>query len=204
MEIAVFSWPEYLEGEPQVTEKLFDSGLTTFHLRKPDSSESDIAGFLNQISRHYHNRIILHQHFALKQKFPVKGIHFSNYCPLKQHQNWLKEKGLIFSASIHSFEEFGGLPNSLHRVYLSPVYDSISKEHHAQNFSEKDLKNFIQRQEENISIFALGGINLYNIQRIKKLGFEGTGILGAIWQLYKLKGAKATCYHFKLLENQVL
>ncbi len=204
MEIAVFSWPDYLEGEAQVTEKLFESGLNTFHLRKPNWCEERVTNFITQISPVYHSRIILHQHFSLKQQFPIKGLHFSRYNPINQNQNWLREEDMIFSASIHSLGEYENLPFQPDRIYLSPVYDSISKEGHPKKFSEEDVKNFIACHKEDVAIFALGGVNSYNIYQLKQLGFYGTGILGAIWQLYKLKGAKATCYHFQTLANKVL
>ncbi len=188
MEIAVFSWPDQLDNEHALIKALFDNGLETFHLRKPGWTEEATYDFLTNIPAEWHPRVILHQHFALSKTFDIKGIHFSKRWPLYRNSDWLKMENLLFSCSIHEFNQYQNLPKGIDRIYLSPVFQSISKPNTYGAFEGKAMADFIQAHQHQISIFGLGGIHLYNIFRLKQLGFSGAGILGAIWKPFQKKG----------------
>ena len=66
----------------------------------------------------------------------------------------------------------------LEYVFLSPVFDSISKQGYKGNISIEDLKNSIP---DGINVVALGGINRSNVDQLLSLPIFGIGLLGAIW-----------------------
>ena len=71
-------------------------------------------------------------------------------------------------------------------AFLSPIFDSISKQGYKSEFSEQ-LNKFTQLKPELIAaiksknIIALGGINTDKIELARKVGFKGVATLGAIW-----------------------
>ncbi|HXD94336.1 MAG TPA: thiamine phosphate synthase, partial [Bacteroidia bacterium] len=64
-------------------------------------------------------------------------------------------------------------------VFLSPVFDSISKTGYKSNFDLENLKPFLKKHK---NVIALGGVNTKNIELIKQVGFSGAAFIGAVWQ----------------------
>lgn len=72
--------PEFLSGEAIFIDKLFSQGLDLLHLRKPEASLEAYKRLLLQIPKHWYSRIVLHEHFALAEKFGLHGIHLNRRC----------------------------------------------------------------------------------------------------------------------------
>jgi len=89
----------------------------------------------------------------------------------------LHESGKI---SCHSFEEVKKLEGKVDYCFLSPIYDSISKEGYKAKFEKKELKKFLQ-QKRKTKIIALGGMTEENYKKALDLGFDGGAFLGAVW-----------------------
>lgn len=64
-------------------------------------------------------------------------------------------------------------------VFLSPIYDSISKIGHSGNFGNRSLKKFVQLSKS--PVIALGGVEPDKFEECKELGFDGVAILGFVW-----------------------
>src|SRR4051812_23918133 len=64
--------------EQGLVTKMFESGLTTLHLRKPKHSTHQLTEYIKEIPSHFHNRIVIHSHHKLALKFHLKGIHLSS------------------------------------------------------------------------------------------------------------------------------
>lgn len=95
------------------------------------------------------------------------------------------------------------LPAGTKMYFLSPVFDSISKQGYKSKFDLRELRIFFQKQnilsDENSrsEAIALGGVDEDKIQFCSELGFAGVAVCGAIWQnnnpLEKFKKLKALC-----------
>ena len=94
----------------------------------------------------------------------------------------LQKKGFTISFSLHSFEEIENLPCSLDYAFLSPIFQSISKQDYPSAFSKNDLVNFFQLRKSTTPIVALGGIREENLEQLQQIGFVGIALLGSIWQ----------------------
>lgn len=77
MKLIVITPSKDFTDEPMLVTRMFESGLTTLHLRKPNYSTAQMRDYINEIPEHYHNRIIIHSHHSLAIKFKLKGIHLS-------------------------------------------------------------------------------------------------------------------------------
>lgn len=166
------------ENHPQELEILLaflEAGLSTFHLRKPLASKIEIRGYLNKIPKKHHDKIMLHQHHDLIREFNLKGLHF----PEKVRDEAIQFKGLK-STSFHDLNSIKNCTYHFDYAFLSPIFPSISKKGHEKEWNISELKSTIQKAT--FPIIALGGVDLENIQKCIKIGFQGAAVLGAVWE----------------------
>lgn len=180
MRVLVISPAENVEEETSTLIKLFEAGLNTFHVRKPEMDYSEYVSYLKKIPREYHHNLVLHSHYELKEDFEIKGIHVKEGA----QRSFLDFSSLTQSASIHSLDNI--TPWHLERDYLflSPIFDSISKKGYTSNFDQVELKNEMQKRSSFLSqipLIALGGINPENVAQVKEMPFQGAALLGSLW-----------------------
>ena len=188
MKVIVFSSPEKTAKEHELINLLFEEGIDYFHLRKPELGKEDFEEFLKGIKPRFLKKVILHAHFELLKKYNLGGVHLSRHylqgLKEKAEENKfikeLKAKGLNVSRSAHSLEELKTISSAYGYVFLSPVFNSISKENYASNFAEAELKQGLK--EKKTEIIALGGVDDSKIEKVKELGFDGFAVLGYVWK----------------------
>ncbi|MCH3991400.1 MAG: thiamine phosphate synthase [Prevotella sp.] len=176
MKIIVITSPGALPGEASALCRLLDNGITSIHIRKPDWDERQCRQLLEQIPEQYYHQLVLHQHFKLCQEFHLQGIHLNKRHPFLP----VHHEGTV-SCSCHSLEEVAVRKQVMDYVFLSPVFDSISKSGYRSAFPLSALK---QAQEEGIidrKVIALGGVTYDKLPLLESLSFGGGAMLGEIW-----------------------
>lgn len=179
MKLILITPPKFFIEEDKILTTLFEEGLDILHLRKPDTPPMYSERLLSLIPEQYHKRIVTHDHFYLKEEFNLMGVHLNNRNPNIP----LNYKGHV-SCSCHSLEEVKQKKAHFNYVFMSPIFDSISKKEYLSNFSTDELKKASKEGLIDKKVIALGGINGQNIQTIKKYGFGGAALLGDIWDRY--------------------
>ena len=169
--------PEFLSGEAIFIDKLFLQGLDLLHVRKPDASLEAYKRLLLQIPKQWYSRIVLHEHFALAEEFGLHGIHLNRRCSQVPDSF----RGSI-SCSCHTLEEVKKQKASKDYVFLSPIFDSISKVGYHAAFSPTLLKQTAIENVIDEKVIALGGITANNIPLVKEWHFGGVALLGDIWK----------------------
>ncbi len=172
----VITSPSFFDGEVNEIKRLVDEGVDTIHLRKPDSDIRDCRRILDSLSNVCLSRIVLHDHFSLCEEYGLKGVHLNRRNPLIP----VGHKGSV-SRSCHSLEEVRQFSDKSDYVFLSPIFNSISKEGYNSAFSHAQLKEAAERGIINNKVIALGGVSLSNIPIVRSLGFGGVACLGDIW-----------------------
>jgi len=174
--------PLFIEDEIRIIHSLFDGGLSLLHIRKPDFSEVEMAEFIHQINLDFRDRIVLHNHHELAEDFGINRLHFSE----KERKNnfghpaRFSKPCRFLSTSTHSIEDFNSLENDFDYAFLSPVFNSISKEdYHPKSNLFEALKS---RTNHETKVIALGGIDAENIQKTLENGFDDVALLGTIWK----------------------
>jgi len=201
MNIVVITLPDFVDGEIGVIHQMFRQGLRLLHIRKPHSTIDELAGFIEQINKCYYSRITLHDHHALAQRYRLGGIHLNSRNP-QPLQDW---QGRL-SRSCHSFEELqvsqiDSCGNNLRFDYqfLSPIYDSISKQGYESGFTHDRLLEASKQGVINQQVYALGGVTLGKIEGLEALGFGGAALLGEIWKIAQTDECGFAEYLMKLL-----
>ncbi len=154
-----------------------DSGLSAIHLRKPASSEEDVATLLREIPCEYHARIVLHDHFSLLGEFDLGGVHLN-----RRHPTPPAEYRGQLSSSCHSMEEIRGLDERFEYAFLSPIFSSISKVGYESRFTLSELETAHAEGVIDYRVVALGGVTRENISVVQRCGFGGAAVLGYLWQ----------------------
>lgn len=177
MRLIVITTENIFEREAGIINLLFENGLKLLHIRKPASAPDDLKRLISEIETQYHNHIVLHDHFELVDHFDLKGIHLN-----RRNAVAPTKTGLSVSRSCHSFEEVVQYSRECDYLFLSPIFNSISKEGYESNFGEEALLKAKEAGIINDKVFALGGISPQNIGLIQKYGFGGTVVLGYLWE----------------------
>lgn len=154
---------------------------------------------LTLIPEKYHKRIVTHEHFYLKEEFNLMGIHLNARNPKEPHDY----SGHI-SCSCHSVEEVKNKKHFYDYVFMSPIYDSISKEGYNSPYTAEELRQAGKDKIIDGKVMALGGITPENILEVKDFGFGGAVVLGDLWGKFDACSDRdylAVIEHFKKLKK---
>lgn len=175
MVLIVITTPYFFEGEDRILSLLFQEGMERLHLRKPQSNVNELRMLLEAIPLEYRSRIVLHDHFELAVEYQLAGIHLNS----RNHAIPQGFKGSV-SRSCHSLEEVQE-NRALDYVFLSPLFQSISKEGYGSGFPMEVLHQAASDGIINQKVIALGGMDQTTIPLIEPLNFGGAAVLGALW-----------------------
>ena len=177
MEIIVITSPDAVPGEAVVISELLDSGAANrVHLRRPYASAQEMGKLIEAVPQRLYGKLSVHSHFDLAIRYGLGGIH------LNSHYSAIPAgfSGLI-SRSCHSLAD---IENAMQEdyVFLSPVFDSISKPGYESKFSNMSL--YIANRFYCGKIMALGGITPEKLLPLQDIGFAGAAMLGCVWSAF--------------------
>ena len=173
--------PTFFAGEAQFIHRLFACGVDIVHLRKPGASEADCARLLDDLSSDDRQRIVIHDFFELAKPYGLLGIHLSARRSTVP-DGW---QGHV-SRSCHSLEEVKRYKDACDYVFLSPIFDSVSKQGYASAFAYETLKQASSDGIIDGKVVALGGVTPDKISRLRSLNFGGAAMLGCVNNLATL------------------
>jgi len=169
--------PYFFKGETDTCNELFAQGLERLHLRKPEASMQQLAKWIEEIEPSCRKRIVLHDHHDLAMQYDLGGIHLNSRNP--DIPDWLNRNHYTLSRSCHALKEVEACQKDYDYVFLSPIFDSISKQGYKSAFTKEDLAEARGILSKNV--YALGGITFDNLKEVEQLGFYGAAMLGAFW-----------------------
>lgn len=193
--------PHFFVEEHQILTAFFDEGLELLHLRKPHTEPVYSERLLSLIPEHYRKNIVVHDHFYLKNEYNLRGIHLNYRNPVPP-ANYKGSK----SYSCHSAEELAECKKKFDYVFLSPIFNSISKDGYESRFLPADLKDLGKKKLIDKKVMALGGIDIDNMAQVKEYGFGGAVVLGSVWNrfnIYQTSNFKELINHFRKLRKVV-
>ena len=177
----VITSPTFFDGEAQFLHRLFAHGVDIVHLRKPGATADDCARLLDGLSADDRRRIVIHDFFELAQPYGLRGIH------LNAHRSTVPGgwQGHV-SRSCHSLEEVRQYKDACNYVFLSPIFDSVSKQGYASAFTDNALKQASSDGIIDNRVVALGGVTPEKINYLRQLNFGGAAMLGCVNRLAAL------------------
>lgn len=199
MKLLLLSTPEFFVEEDTIITALFEEGLDGFHMRKPNSEPIYCERLLTLLPEQWHSKVVVHEHFYLKEEFGLKGIHLSqnNDVPPPHYRGHL-------SRSCHTLDELRTLREGTDYVFLSPVYNSISNPTRKAGFTSEELYNATRQGLIDRKVMAAGGINAETLPLLADYGFGGAVILGDLWTRFDIHSGldyKEVIAHFRKLRK---
>ena len=193
--IIVITPETILHDEATLIKTALDAGAYRVHLRKPTSTQQEVGSLLQAIPAHYHPQIVLHDFHMLSQHYAIGGLHINNRVHNLPH-NW---QGSV-SCSCHSISEVMLKKHACNYLFISPIYNSISKPGYDAQFTHETLLGAAKSGIIDEKVIALGGINVENAERlIKEYHFGGIALLGAIWNNPSIDHITATILRLKTI-----
>ena len=179
MNLIILTTPNFLPDEAEALTALLNHGLYRLHLRKPGCTEAELDALIRQLPPAYYPRISLHDHFPLQARYHLGGIHLNSRNPDAP----TGFQGLV-SRSCHTLEEAARYAPLTDYYFLSPIFDSISKQGYHAGFTEQQLRRATEQGIINEKTIALGGVTADKLPYLASLGFGGAAFLGDIWSGY--------------------
>ena len=176
MKIIVITTPNFIKGEEFVIPHLLQLGVDIVHIRKPSATSEQLALLLDSLPKWCYNQLVVHNSLELANEYNLRGIHLNR----RNHVIPDNFKGSV-SMSCHSLEEVDIKKDMADYVFLSPIFNSISKSGYNSAFSKEELHNAMKQGTIDHKVIALGGVSAANIDTVKDLGFGGAALLGDIW-----------------------
>ncbi|HVV07124.1 MAG TPA: thiamine phosphate synthase [Puia sp.] len=165
--IAVITSPASWDGEADCLEELLQAGVEKLHIRKPGDAGEEL---LKRLAPAWSSKLVLHGEQEMALAYGVPQI----------HGHWFDDPISVgLSASTHSWEEVGQImPGRLEYVFLSPLFDSISKPGYMAG------AGLLKRPEgvKPCKLIGLGGIDQHTIGQVMDHGWDGAAVLGYIWE----------------------
>ena len=162
-------------GEVLFLRRLLSHGVDFVHLRKPGAAAGDCARLLDGLTAEERAHIVIHDFFELAVPYCLHGIH------LNSRRSSVPEgyTGHV-SRSCHSMEEVRLWKPSCDYVFLSPIFDSVSKEGYRSGFSSDVLARAFSEGIIDGKVIALGGVTPDRVREVRSFGFGGAAMLGCV------------------------
>lgn len=176
--IIVITPEEVVQNETELINELFHEGLDLLHIRKPFINSEEIIDFIQKIDSTFHHQLVLHSHYDLAENFNISRFHFREID--RQNELYKSFEDKTISTSVHDIEIFNELNEDWEYAFISPVFPSISKKGYGENLTV--LNDIKKRNNSNVKLIALGGINDQNISKVFESDIDGVALLGSIWE----------------------
>ena len=188
MQTILYTSPNETPNEIEIIAQIFDLGLDFLYIRKPDLDDFSLVDFVEKIPEKYWHKCISTS-LIITKEFDLGGYHFTRDIITKNANynqkvlEWLHSKNKISSVSAHNINDIKNYADVFKHIIVSPVVNSISKPNYPSNWNKEELEKIAEYKTtfSNCQLFAVGGVNVSNINEIKSLKFDGVGILGALW-----------------------
>ena len=187
MQIIVLTPDNLINHEIDTINMLLDNGLEKIHIRKPSFTLKEYREYILKIKKEYYSKIVLHGGFDLVKEFEIGGIHLNSVARKDGniYNTISNNKNITISASTHSWNEIVEEKKRFDYLFISPVFDSISKEGYTASIDLNGAVALKQKLTKNNlycpKIIGLGGVNVPHIPILKQFKFDGAAVYGAIW-----------------------
>ena len=172
-QIVIITSPRFFPGEAEMLSLLLGGLDCRVHLRKPGCTERQMRGLIEALPEEFRPELTLQDHLSLAPEYGVGGVHPTSRFPVAP-EGWT---GLV-SRSSHSLGEVA-MCRDADYVFLSPVFDSISKSGYSSAFTDAQLRS---APEIDGHVYALGGVRPEHFPLLAEYGFGGAALLGHVWR----------------------
>lgn len=180
MKLILMTLPTFFVEEHKILTALFDEGLELLHLRKPHTEPVYSERLLSLIPDEYHKRIVVHDHFYLKEEYGLYGIHVGHLATSEPRAY----RGRV-SCTCHTAAEVQAYRKQFNYLFFSPVFAS-SGEAQATGQAAEQLSLALNGKLIDKKVMAFGNVTLERLSSVRNMGFGGAVILGDLWNRFDM------------------
>jgi thiamine-phosphate pyrophosphorylase len=169
--------PDAISGEVATIRYLLANGFDIVHLRKPNVDIEYCRQLLAELTDTERSRIVVHDYYALYEEFGLRGVHLN-----RNIESLPSDYSGSRTRSCHSLEEVARYKAEVDYLFLSPIFDSISKVGYHSAFSHDELCQAARKGIIDSRVIALGGVTADKLAYLESLGFGGIAMSGAIYK----------------------
>ena len=186
MKLFIITPSKEIPDETSLITKMFESGLTNLHLRKPKFSTNQMRDFIEEIPAHFHQYIVIHSHHQLALKYNLKGIHLtSTHLSKKWKYFFVRQRLKLKFGKISKSRSYSRLQQVYNKeeyvfdyILMGTMFNSITGELYS-GFYEAGVKAAIKNSGK--KYVARGGTSPKTVAKAKELGFYGLAFNSYIW-----------------------
>lgn len=168
--------PNAICGEAALIGRLLAQSVDIIHLRKPDADIDYCREILEQLTDAQRRRVVIHNHYELYEEYGLRGVHLNSHI-MHLPDTYRGSR----TRSCHSFEEVIRYKEGCDYLFLSPIFDSISKSGYRSAFTDEALQSASDRGIIDHRVIALGGVTPDKREYLKSLNFGGMAMSGALF-----------------------
>ena len=199
MKLILLTCPVFFVEEDKILTTLFEEGLDILHLRKPNSEPVFCERLLSLIPEQFRQKIVVHDHFYLRDEFGLMGIHLSKRNP----EAPASYDGPI-TRTCYDLESVVEQKPKSEYILLRNIFDSISESENKASFTPDQLHAAARQGIIDRKVIAEGGVCLDNIEQVREWGFGGVAIRGDLWNHFNVHSGqdyKELIAHFRKLRK---
>ena len=199
MKLILLTCSEFFVEEDKILTTLFEEGLDILHFRKPKSEPVYCERLLSLLPEQYRRRIVVHDHFYLRDEFGLLGIHLN-----KRHPEAPASYDGPITRTCYDLPSVVEHKAKCEYVLLRNIFDSISESENKASFTPDELRQAARQGIIDHSVIAEGGVCLENIERVREWGFGGVAIRGDLWNHFNVHSGrdyKELIAHFRKLRK---
>ena len=181
MKLIVMTQPTFFVEEDKIITSLFDEGMDSLHLYKPESSPMYSERLLTLLPNEYYGKITVHGNYYLKEEYKLRGIHIDDETTSVPKGY----KGHV-SRTCTQTDRLKEAKKNADYVFLKYIFGSQTESGQEPTFTEEELREASRRGLIDRHVYALGGMNLDNIRMAKDLGFGGIVVSGDLWNRFNI------------------
>lgn len=166
MKLFIETHPDFFVEENAILDVFFNEGLDFLILNKPNSNPQFCERLLTLINKRWRNKIIVNDHFYLKEEFNLKGIHLSDL-----HKELPKGYSGFYTRSCNTIEEIDYWKRRCQFVITPKLDEELTHRYQtAKVLSDKVIANEI--------------MTIDNVKKYRDMGFGGVVAADAIWKQF--------------------
>ena len=181
MKLVIMTKSTFFVEEDKILTALFDEGMDKLHLYKPGSQLVFSERLLSLIPEGYHDKIVVHEHFRLKNEYDLAGIHLNR--PTAFVPNGIKGK---ISRTCEDLDLLKDMKKNSNYVFLRRIFSCAGNAEKPSSFSVKQLEDAADKGLIDKRVYALGGIDVDNVRMAKELGFGGVVVCSDLWKRFDI------------------
>lgn len=168
-------------GEHKILIRLFENGLSAYHLRRTHWSVAQHKKWLAGVPAEFRRRVVLHQQPQLVRACGLGGFH----CGGTRRPNFSEKPPYPVSSRAEDYPTLLGAAKFCGQICLGPIFPP---ENHDVTVPHRTLSEFAaivaywRAHGGNGKVIAFGGINEKNVGLCRAAGFDGFVVVSSVWK----------------------